>query len=103
MTSYRQDPPSLMFEVIDTGCGIRDEDLNKLFKLFGFLTSSQELNANGVGLGLYICKKLANKLDGDVTVKSIFGEGSTFILTLPLEKSCTNDVIECSRFLNDVQ
>ena len=63
----------MVLEVIDTGCGIRDEDLNKLFKLFGFLTNTQELNVNGIGLGLYICKKLANKLGGDITVKSTFG------------------------------
>ena len=73
VTTYRHAPPSLMFEVIDTGCGIRDQDLNKLFKLFGFLTNSQELNVNGIGLGLYISKKLANKLGGNITVKSIFG------------------------------
>ena len=72
--------------MIDSGCGIKKEDQLKLFKLFGFLTSTQEVNAKGIGLGLYICKKLANRLDGDVTLDSEWGKGSTFSLTIPLEK-----------------
>jgi len=40
--------------VIDTGIGIKEEDQDKLFKLFGFLDSSKELNTKGVGLGLHI-------------------------------------------------
>lgn len=76
--------PSLRIDVIDTGCGIKEVDQSKLFKLYGFLTATQEVNAKGIGLGLYICKKLANKLDGDITIKSEWKHGSTFSLILPL-------------------
>ena len=41
--------------VKDTGVGIKEEDIPKLFKLYGFLESTKEINAKGVGLGLYIC------------------------------------------------
>jgi signal transduction histidine kinase len=48
----------IMISVSDQGIGIKPEDYTKLFKLFGFLESSKELNVKGIGLGLYICKKL---------------------------------------------
>ena len=48
----------LEIQVIDTGIGIKKEDQGKLFKLFGFLDSSQELNTKGIGLGLHISKMI---------------------------------------------
>jgi len=42
----------------DNGKGIKEEDLNKLFQLFGFLDTTKDLNTNGIGLGLYICKMI---------------------------------------------
>ena len=42
----------------DSGIGIKDEDKNKLFELFGFLESTKELNTKGIGLGLHISKKI---------------------------------------------
>ena len=84
--SFFTDPDVLKIEVIDSGCGIKKEEQGKLFKLFGFLTSTQEVNAKGIGLGLYICKKLANRLGGDVTLDSEWGEGATFSLMLPLDE-----------------
>ena len=76
----------LVVKVKDTGLGIKDEDKPKLFKLFGFLTNTKEVNADVVGLGLYICKKIANKLGGDVSFESEFRKGTTFTYTVPLEK-----------------
>ena len=75
-----------MIKVVDTGLGIKDEDKPKLFKLFGFLTNTQEVNCDGIGLGLYICKKIANKLGGDVTFESEFGKGTIFIYTVPVKR-----------------
>lgn len=52
---------SLTFSVIDTGIGIKEEDKNKLFKLFGKLNQSNEaINPNGIGLGLTICNHILN-------------------------------------------
>jgi signal transduction histidine kinase len=50
----------LMVEVIDNGIGIEEQNLNKLFKLFGYLEESKEINAKGIGLGLHICKMVTN-------------------------------------------
>lgn len=45
-------------QVIDTGTGIKKEDQDKLFKLFGFLDTTKEINTKGIGLGLHISKKI---------------------------------------------
>jgi len=48
----------LEIQVIDTGIGIRSEDIDKLFKVFGFLDTTKEINTKGIGLGLHISKKI---------------------------------------------
>ena len=69
----------------DNGIGIKDSDQKKLFKLFGFLDSSQKVNVQGIGLGLYISKKITNKFGGDITVQSRLGIGSKFTFTFVLD------------------
>jgi signal transduction histidine kinase len=71
--------------VKDTGPGIREEDLKKLFKPFSQIIEPGKIK-EGSGLGLYLSKKLANLLGGDILVKSKFGKGSTFKLVLELEE-----------------
>ena len=48
----------LEVEVRDTGCGISEANQQKLFKLFGYLNATSELNTQGIGLGLYITKMI---------------------------------------------
>ena len=72
----------LITKVTDTGIGIKEEDMDKLFTLFGKIDSSSSLNPQGVGLGLTICKKLCKAMDGDITVQSEYKKGSTFIFTV---------------------
>jgi len=52
----------------DNGVGIKEDDQAKLFQLFGFLEATKEINTKGVGLGLYICKRIVNIFGGDVGV-----------------------------------
>ena len=54
----------LEVSVKDTGIGIKKKDLPKLFKLFGFLDTTKEINAKGIGLGLHIAKKIAKMFNG---------------------------------------
>ena len=68
----------LYFEISDTGQGIKEDDLNKLFHAFGQVNREQNKDIEGTGLGLSINKKLIEMMGGTVSVKSIFGEGSTF-------------------------
>ena len=64
--------------VADTGMGIQPEDLPKLFKEFSTLNTHQSVNPNGTGLGLYLSRGLAQLMEGDISVKSIYGKGSKF-------------------------
>lgn len=72
-------------EIIDTGIGIKEEDLNKLFSPFIQVESDLSKKHEGTGLGLSISRKLIDLLHGSIEVKSEFGVGSTFTVTLPLK------------------
>lgn len=71
--------------VTDTGIGIKEGDLDRLFKPFHQIDSGLSRKYAGTGLGLSICMRLAELMGGEIGVRSKFGEGSTFWLTLPVE------------------
>lgn len=73
----------LRFMVIDTGPGIHEEDVSKLFAQFTQLTDSQFEKRQGAGLGLIICKQIIEHYGGHIWVESVPGQGSMFIFTLP--------------------
>jgi signal transduction histidine kinase/response regulator of citrate/malate metabolism len=70
--------------ISDTGMGIRDEDLDKLFGKFKALDASATSGYKGVGLGLNICKGLVEMQNGSIWAESKYGEGSRFCFTLPV-------------------
>ena len=76
----------LEIQVIDTGIGIKQEDMCRLFKLFGFLDTTKELNTKGIGLGLHISKMICNVFGGDIVVHSEWGKGTNFTFLIALEK-----------------
>ena len=76
----------MKISVIDTGIGIAKEDHQKLFKLFGFVKDKNQLNINGIGLGLVISKSICEKFDGVITFESELGKGSCFTFTFKLQK-----------------
>ena len=69
--------------VVDTGIGIKSEDMDKLFKSFQQVDSKRNRNIEGTGLGLAISKRLLSLMNGDIKVESVYGEGSTFSFTVP--------------------
>jgi len=78
----------LIIQVIDTGVGMSDEQIDKLFRPFSQADSSASRKYGGTGLGLHLSRELAHKLGGDITVESTRQVGSCFTLTLatgPLE------------------
>jgi len=75
---------SIVISVEDTGIGIKEEDMDKLFKVFSRISTEGRARQEGTGLGLYLSKKIADLLGGEIGVKSEFGKGSTFIFVLPL-------------------
>ena len=50
----------IVITVLDTGAGISDQDQKKLFKMFGCLKSTQQMNTQGIGLGLFICRQIVD-------------------------------------------
>jgi PAS domain S-box-containing protein len=73
----------VVFSVTDTGPGIRQEDADRLFAPFEQISSSPTRRYDGTGLGLYISRKLAHMLGGEITFSSTPGEGAVFNLEIP--------------------
>ncbi len=74
---------ALCFSIIDTGMGIKQEDLSKLFDSFMRLEVEKNRNVEGTGLGLNIVKKLTDIMGGNIAVDSEYGKGSTFTVSIP--------------------
>lgn len=73
----------LIFYVEDTGCGIREEDLSKIFEDFRQVDSKRNRSAEGTGLGLAIVKHLVELMGGTIEVKSTYGKGTTVTIMIP--------------------
>lgn len=73
----------LHISVVDTGIGIKKDDLEKLFDSFKRLELSRNRNIEGTGLGLNITKSLVELMKGYITVESEYGKGSTFTVSIP--------------------
>ena len=74
----------LRYEVEDTGIGIADDFLPRLFQPFTQATRIQSEAFGGTGLGLAICRELAALMNGRVSARSVAGQGSTFVFEIPV-------------------
>ena len=72
--------------VIDTGIGIKNEDMETVFQAFQQIDSGMTRKYEGTGLGLSICKKLVELMGGKIWVISVLGSGSTFAFSLPKQR-----------------
>ncbi|HEX9026196.1 MAG TPA: response regulator [Clostridium sp.] len=77
----------ISFTIRDTGIGMTEQEINKLFKPFSQADSSSTRKYGGTGLGLAICKKLLEMMDGSIDLISEKGRGTTFNFNLILDKS----------------
>ncbi len=74
---------TILFQVKDTGIGIKQEDIGKLFSEFQQLDTGADRHFQGTGLGLALTKKLVEFMNGRIEVESEFGKGSIFSIILP--------------------
>ena len=74
---------TLLFAVADSGIGIREQDMPNLFTRFTRLDMQKNYGVEGTGLGLAITRSLCQAMGGDVSLTSIYGEGSVFTAAIP--------------------
>jgi len=85
-TGEDQENVYLRFEVIDTGCGIAEENYDKIFESFEQENVDVTYKYGGTGLGLSIVKRFTGLMGGGIHVTSVQGSGSTFTVDLPFGK-----------------
>ena len=95
------DGRSVTFSVADTGIGIAQEDQTRIFEEFSQIDHPIQRQVKGTGLGLPLCRKLAQLLGGSIEVSSRPGEGSTFVATIPV--NCAVNDIERAEQIEPVQ
>jgi CheY-like chemotaxis protein len=78
-----EDTAWLTMDVVDTGIGIRQQDMSKMFESFQRVDLQINNKVEGTGLGLSICKQLCCMMDGDISVTSQYGKGSKFTAVIP--------------------
>ena len=78
INDYKNNQTKLIITVTDTGRGIKNEDIDRLFKKFERLEEDRNTSIEGTGLGLAITESLAELMGGKITVISDYGKGSTF-------------------------
>lgn len=83
LTAERLSTEWIVFKIADTGIGIPQEQLENIFKPFTQVDSSTTRQYGGTGLGLTICKHYCRLLDGQISVESELGKGSSFTVKLP--------------------
>jgi two-component system cell cycle response regulator len=77
---------NIVINIIDHGCGIAVEEKASIFEKYYRSLNTHQENTSGTGLGLYIAKEIIEAHAGTITVESELGEGSTFTITLPMNK-----------------
>jgi PAS domain S-box-containing protein len=87
LLSENEEKATIEFAVSDTGIGIKEENINKIFESFRQASSGTSRLYGGTGLGLAIVKQLVEPQGGSINVKSKVGEGSTFSFTLDFNKT----------------
>jgi signal transduction histidine kinase len=94
-------PEKLYFEVEDSGIGIPKDKISSLFKEFSKVKNEKNLNPNGIGLGLYICKRIVEGCGGEIKIsrsnlesENPFDHGTTFDFFMPILETKNSQLIQ---------
>lgn len=90
---YDEKRQELKFAVIDTGVGLTEEQIARLFGAFEQADTTTTREFGGTGLGLHISQRLASLLGGNISCNSTYGKGSTFILTVYTDAVDTGNML----------
>jgi CheY-like chemotaxis protein len=80
----------LIIEIEDNGMGIREEEIPYLFNAYERADKNKTRDIAGTGLGLSISKSFIEMMDGEISVESVYGQGSTFTIKIPIVKARCN-------------
>jgi signal transduction histidine kinase/ActR/RegA family two-component response regulator len=89
-----RDAEQLVFRVVDTGIGIDQEELTRLFDGFFQADATLSRHYGGAGIGLTICSQLTSLMGGSIAAESQLGAGAAFILSLPLPRAAVPAAVE---------
>jgi len=87
----------LKVQITDTGCGIAEENISKLFEMFGQADHTVGSIHGGTGLGLWLCKQLCQKMGGDIMLYSQLHKGTTFVFYLPIDNNMISNTAAPNR------
>lgn len=93
----------LVISIEDTGIGIKEEDLEKLFEAFTRIEEKRNRNIQGTGLGLRLTKNLVELMEGMITVESTYGKGTRFTVKIPQKVMNSNPVGDFSQAYGKAQ
>ncbi len=97
---FQDDVAELVFTVSDTGMGIKEDDMQRLFMQFERVDTKKNRNIEGTGLGLAITKQLCEMMNGTITVESKEGVGSVFTARIPQQYKSTTPIVHKAGALN---
>jgi CheY-like chemotaxis protein len=95
---------SLMMQVWDTGCGIKEDELDNIFKDYYQVRHKNNQRTRGLGLGLAVVSRLCDLLGHAISVRSVFGKGSVFSIEVPMSESVdisSHDTSQDANFVID--
>ena len=91
---------NIIFTIEDSGIGIKQENIGKLFDNFTQFDMEKNKGKEGVGLGLAIVHRIVREMDGNITVESKYGEGSAFTITVPQKYSSKKSLAKVEDNIN---
>lgn len=97
-SSIDPNEPVIQFDVIDSGIGMTSDQISRLFQPFVQADSSTTRQYGGTGLGLTICKRLTHILGGEISVKSEYGHGTTFSVTVKTGSCQEQELVDQTTF-----